>query len=289
MAKSRKREKSPSNGHGHDEVLPFPCDAFPPSVCRFVKSAAASLPCPPDFIGMVVLVLLGAAIGLRRQLEIKKNWKERPSIYGAIVASPGEKKSPGMNLAMQPFRIRQKELFADYEIELESFEQELAEWNKEKEGPMPTKPIRKQLFTTDITVESLVMLLGDNEKGIVLACDELTSWVHSLNQYKGGKGSDRQHFLSFWSGASVVVNRKTDDDPLVVDSPFLSVIGCLQPDVLGDLVDNSGREDGYVDRILFSFPDPVELKWTEKCVSDHDMQAYENVFRHLWQTGRRGS
>ena len=93
--------------------------------------------------------------------------------------------------------------------------------------------------------------------------DELTGLVASLNQYKGGKGGDKQFWLTPWSSQDYTVNRK-GKEPLRIERPFLSVIGNIPPDMLGDLADRRGREDGFIDRILFAYPDPVTVKWTDE-------------------------
>jgi len=103
-----------------------------------------------------------------------------------------------------------------------------------------------------------------------------------MNQYKGGKGADRQGWLSFWNGAAVLVNRKTRKEAIVLDNPFVGVAGCLPPDMLELLSDEQGREDGFVHRLLCAFPDPLALRWTEAVVSDATLEAYGRVFEGLW-------
>ena len=88
--------------------------------------------------------------------------------------------------------------------------------------------------------------------------DELSAWIKSFNQYKGGKGADKQFFLSAWSGEPLAVDRQ-GKDPVLVPHPFLSVVGCIPPDVLPDL-DEDNREDGFLHRLLFVYPDPVSVR-----------------------------
>ena len=104
----------------------------------------------------------------------------------------------------------------------------------------------------------------------------------SFNQYKGGKGADRQAFLSFWSGGTVIVNRKSQKNPVVLPEPFVCVVGCLPPDVLSDLSDERGREDGFIHRVLFSFPDRVEGKWVDEGIPETVLEGLNEVFEYLW-------
>lgn len=106
---------------------------------------------------------------------------------------------------------------------------------------------------SDTTVEALVGILENNPRGLLVHKDELAGWVRSMDQYKGGKGSDRQHWLSFWSGDEVVVDRKSRmGEPLIVAKPFVSLFGGIQPSMLGEL--GAGAEDGLIDRFLFAYP-----------------------------------
>jgi hypothetical protein len=122
-----------------------------------------------------------------------------------------------------------------------------------------------------------------NPRGMIILLDELTAWVNGLNQYKGGRGADREHYLSFWSGSTVKVNR-AKKYPLILSDPFLSVTGAMPPGVLNDLVDEKGRgEDGFIHRILFSYPDPTAQRWTEEAISAGAKEMYQKTFSALWE------
>jgi hypothetical protein len=68
--------------------------------------------------------------------------------------------------------------------------------------------MRPQLYTTDATLEALIQLLHQNPRGLLFVRDELTAWVLGMNQYRGGRGADRQQWLSLWNGADLIVHRK---------------------------------------------------------------------------------
>jgi Protein of unknown function (DUF3987) len=143
-----------------------------------------------------------------------------------------------------------------------------------------------QLLTVDATVEALASIISSNPRGVLMERDELTGWVLSMNQYKGGKGADRQMWLSFWNGASVVINRKGRPDPLVLSNPFVCVTGGLTPDCLDDLVDVRGREDGFLPRILLAYPDPVPLTYTHATVTAAVQGTYEDLINTLLKLGK---
>lgn len=282
-----------------DTVEQFPLEILPECIQKFIEHAAAALGCPVDLLAIPVLSLAGAAIGASCEIEVKRGWRERANLFSAIVQRPGSKKSPALKLVATPFFQRQRRLYAEYLQEKATYDEKMLQyeidfsrWKKEaekgkrtlEEKPKePKEPVFPQLFTTDATLEALAVLLEQNSHGVGYLSDEISAWVRSFNQYKSGKGTDRQAWLSFWNGAQVVVNRKSRKGPIVLENPFVWVTGCLPPDVLQELSDERGREDGFLHRVLFSFPDPMPLRWTEEEQDQAVLDAYCAVFEELWK------
>ncbi len=118
-----------------------------------------------------------------------------------------------------------------------------------------------------------------------MLCDELVGWLNGFNQYKAGKGNDRQIYLSCWSGNSFKVDRKSDNarQPKTVVDPFVSILGGIQPDMIDQLSDTKGRDDGFIHRFLFSMPaaDPVPLL-TEEDIHPSELIVWEKIVRSLY-------
>jgi hypothetical protein len=280
-----------------EPVEPFPMDVFPAPLARLIREGAEALPCPPEFIGVPMLAVLGGAIGTSRVVEVKAGWREGPRIYAAVVADPGSKKSPALDLAMKPLyqqqethkeahelaKIAHQQQLADYEVQQASWRKAVnaGEVDPSLRPTMPDEPHMPQVWTSDATIEAFAELLERNPRGLMMVRDELTGWVRAMNQYKGGKGADRQAWLSFWSGAPVIVNRKNRKSPIMLNLPFVGVVGCMPPEVLGDLADERGREDGFVHRVLFAFPEQISPRWTDAVVSEATIQGYTQVVQRL--------
>lgn len=267
-----------------DAVPLFPLEALPLPFRRLVEEVAAAMPCPPDFPATPLLVAAGAAIGDALELRLKDGWREGPNLYGAIVGDPGSKKTPAQELAVRALHRIQGKYDRAYAEELAEFERESALWDDAKKGERgakPTPPGYHHVLTTDSTTEALApMLLAS--KGILLVKDELAGWIRSMDAYRaGGKGADRQHYLSMWSRSPIKVDRKSRPAPIYVPRPVLAVVGGIQPDLLGDLADAAGREDGFVDRLLFSYPDPVPDRWTDASVKQATEIAVLKIFEAL--------
>jgi hypothetical protein len=185
-----------SQGRVLPPVSPFPVDALPKPLGDFARTIAEALPCPPDFPGAMMLPPLGSCIGRKRCIEAKPGWTEYPVLWVVAIGRSGARKSPAFEKVTSPLRNIQRKLHAQYIREKEKFAKLTPE---EREGV--EKPKLQQTHTTDTTIEALKKVLDTTPNGICYAKDELLGWVRSMNQYKGGKGDDRTHWLSIWSGS----------------------------------------------------------------------------------------
>ncbi len=267
----------------------FPTEALPKPVGRLVGESAAAIGCPPDAIGLAALVTLGSAIGNSRVLQAKKSWSESATIFAAVVADPGEKKTAAVKAATNPARKLEGRLQRKHEIALDEHARDLREYEAEKRdaakagevaGPPPRVPEAERARVNDTTVEAIIPILKENPRGVQLERDELAGWVKGMDQYKsGGKGNERQFWLSAWSNEPVSVDRKGQQGPVSVSKPFVGVVGSIQPDVLGDLAEN--REDGMLERFLFAYPKALNSLWTEDDVSEGALVGYRDLYHRL--------
>ena len=252
-------------------AAPFPLDVLPPSLAGFARGVAAALGCPADFVAVPMLVLAGAAIGASRALEVKPGWCERPCLYAAVIGRPGSAKSPALKAVAAPVYQLQHQLKVRFDAEHAAYLEARADyeaWARRRPAGVaaparPRAPRLPRVYASDATVESLAPLLEANPRGLVLIRDELTALVTGLNQYKAGRGSDRQFYLAAWAGEPSCVDRRHQEaGPLLVQHPFLAVVGGLPPDLLPCLRDRRGWADGFLDRYLFSYPAEEAAGWT---------------------------
>jgi hypothetical protein len=281
---------------GWEEPLPltvvppaaaFPVGVFPTALQRFCRQAATAVGCPVDYIALPMLAIGGGALGASRALEVKKNFVQRPLLYAAIVGPPGDAKTPALTTVARPLQEAQHRLKAAYEAVLAKYEQDLEDYKARKNDddppPKPQKPVIGRVQVDDATVEAIGPILVTNPRGVVLVKDELTGWVHSQNQYKGGKGTDRQFWLSNWAGVPATIDRKQQQGvPLIIPHPYCAVVGGIQPDLLGDLVDVRGRADGFLDRPLFAYPDAAPAPaWTWDELDEADFEPWRATVEEL--------
>lgn len=288
---------------------PFPVDVLPDPLQKTVENISISLPCPVDFVGVPLLVVAGSMFGSSRRLQVQPGWEVRSNLYVATVASPGSKKTPAMKKVIAPCYEVQKSLENQFQSLLAAWEEaaikkkaQIAAYKNELKkfyslfpdqdenhpafptdpGYLEPSPVAQDVFVTDITSEKNLQILHDSKKGVIHLVDELVSLIKSFNAYRGGKGADRQLVLSLWSGETVKVDRKSSSSSLIVEDPFYSIFGGIQPDKLSELEDFGGREDGFVHRILFSMPACEQLPSMTWQGIDHDStQAWSQVVHAL--------
>lgn len=215
----------------------FPTEAFPKSVAEFAYRLAQATNVPIGYVGTFILGVTAGAIGATLKIRLTggdEPWEEFCTLYTCVVAPKSSGKTPAFSAITRPVAREQA--------------------RRSKEEGAETQPI----FATDTTVEGLAPKLKNAPRGLLVAADELSGWVSSFNQYKAGKGADRQFWLSNWSGGSLSVLRRNPDAPhLYVPFTCVSVVGGIQPSVIGDL---RTRDDGLIERVLFTCEDPLPRK-----------------------------
>jgi hypothetical protein len=282
-----------SKASGFIHTPSFPTDALPTKCATYVKEAAASLSCAPELVGIPQIAAISGAIGFSREIRIKPGWTESASLYLAVVDESGSRKSPAAALAYKPLEKLQATLRKAYKEELRTYEADLRQHAVNKrlaakddkpEPEPPVRPVMKRCIVDDITIEALATRMEQNPRGFVSHQDELTGFLRGMDQYKsGGKGNTRQSYLKMWSNRPIYVDRKGSDEPVVVPKPYLTLQGGIQPSVLHEIAD--GRDDGFLDRFDFAYPEPGRGGYSEKTVSHTAATDYKDVIGRLWDQG----
>ncbi len=265
---------------GAGQTLPeFPVDVFPRPVQRYIEDGSVAINVPPDMIAVPFLGFAAGVIGNTRTVAVKPGWIERVNLWLAVIGDPGTGKSPANDYARGPLDDLQTEAWERHQAELREWEQEVADAKKTKGAHKepPERPVLDHYFTTDATTEALTHILSTSP-GVSVVRDELVGWVKSHDAYK--KGGDRQNYLSLWAGAPLKVDRR-GTAPLYVAHPCVPVVGGIQPDLLPDLGEEAQRRDGFVERILMSWPVARPIRWNDSAIDDSGKRGATAIFRRL--------
>ena len=226
------------------EWRPFPVDAIPQPVGRYIQAAGASIGCDPAFVALPLLSAIAGAVGTSTRIELKPDWHEPSILWTGIVGDSGTHKSPSLKAATR-FADSQdargeirafRDDMAAYDVEQQRYETELKVWQRKPSGSAPEKPVAptcKRFSIADVTIEALADRLADNPRGVLIGRDELAGWLDSFNQYKGGRGADTAAWLSIHNAGSLRVDRRGGDRKTIfVQSAAVSITGGIQPPVL---------------------------------------------------------
>lgn len=261
---------------------PFPVNVLPERLNRFVQEVADAVVCPVDFPANMVLAAIAGAIGTSRRVAVKDGWEEPPLLYLGIIGAPSSKKSPALKKIMEPFEDKQKALLKEFDKALDDYKQEFAIWESKEpkeRGAKPEEPILRRLLIGDATFEAISKLLQENPRGLILTLDELSSWVKSMDQYRKGKGGDKEKWLSLWTCTLPPLDRVSRKRPIILYNPHIPVLGTTQPDKLKYFIFED--HDGFIDRILFAFPEEVLRAWSEKTITSDSRSYYKDLIFEL--------
>lgn len=233
--------------------IQFPLDIFPEDLQKYIVHSANTLGLSTDYMGSAFIWLTSVIIGNSIKIEVKPGWQETANVWIAIVGKPGIGKTPSINQIIYPLREANVKEQKEYVKQYAKWKEYEALDKKEKQyAEEIDKPVSKQFLVGDITLEALVDLHEQNPNAIGVFKDELAGWFKDMNKYR--QGSDLEFWLSSWSGTSISLNRKTSKSAFV-DKPFIPVLGGIQPSVFEEFTTGHNKENGFVDRILISYPE----------------------------------
>lgn len=277
---------------------PYPVDALPEPLAAFVAEAAAAIGCDPSYVALPLLAATGAAIGTTRRLLLKAGHAVPPILWSVVVGESGTSKSPALRAALEHVRGHEKKLREisalarrEYESKIEAYEKDRSAWRGEKKAKAepperPTEPASQRALVTETTVEALAVKLADNERGLLLARDELAGWLNGLDRYaskSGGGGSDESFYLSAYNAEPHAVDRRTGDRrEIYVSQAALWITGSIQPGILRRALGQERRESGLLSRLLLTAPPPRPAKWSEEEVSPLTRQHLHDILDRLY-------
>jgi hypothetical protein len=228
------------------------------------------------FVGSII-------IGNSIVVEVKKGWKETANLWLALVGKAGVGKTPSINSITFPIEKLNNREIKGYIKNWEKYEHFMGLDAKDKKyAEQVKKPRKSQFIVNDITLEALVELHYENKNGIGVNKDELAGWFKDMNKYR--QGSDLEHWLSSWSGKQINMNRKTAKSAFV-QRAFIPVLGGIQPSIMDGFYTEENKSSGFIDRMLFSYPELKPMKYSENEMrqdyldwySDYIISWYENI------------
>ncbi|UIE35997.1 DUF3987 domain-containing protein [Leptodesmis sichuanensis] len=232
-----------------------------PSLMQPLQQRARLLNIPLEcFIGAILPVAASLLkVKTNLCLSAATNWYAPPILWTALVGESGTAKSPVWETAIAPLNTLQTQQDHQYEAASRDYEEALVEWekrDKEQRGKKPQKPVPRELYFQDATLEAIALAISHYpEHGTLYAVDELTQFSKGFDAYRNGRGGDRAKWLTAYDGQGLKVNRKGATRISMARSA-ISLSGGIQPEILQREMGNLQVIDGFWQRIAY-FPIPL--------------------------------
>jgi len=263
----------------------FPIDIFPLSVRKYMLLCHKSLNNSIDYMGCSLLFLTSIIIGNSFQIEIKKGWKESANIWLALIGKAGVGKTPSISSITFPLEKANNKEIKKYIKDVMAYEQYMELDKKEKELVQEVyKPKKSQFIVNDVTLEALIELHNENKNGIGVLKDELAGFFKDMNKYR--EGGDKEHWLSSWSGKQINLNRKTAKSSFV-ERAFLPILGGIQPSIMDSFYTDENKDNGFIDRMLFSYPEMQIEYYSEQEMEQDHLDWYDNYILRFYENTKK--
>jgi Protein of unknown function (DUF3987) len=228
-------------------------------LAKCIRLTAHSMRVDPNALITHFIAAAAGLIGGSSRIVIKAsaNYVLMCILRTCNVAKTGRKKSPMLDVIFQPMNQLEEELALVWEAEKQSWEASKDKDGKTKEAK-PTEPV---LRITDANVEGLINVCQENPRGVTVTQDELSAFWNGRNKTRsGGKGDDKEYYLSEFNGSYLRKTRKGEEGRAKLSRSTVSRTGSTQFSTIRDLMGNHADNDGEFARWLVCVPRYVDGK-----------------------------
>ena len=214
-----------------------------------------------------LLPVVGSLLPMGTELELNCGTEHTvyPILYTGIVAESGTGKSPAQKTILKPLFRLQAEAEEIYQAALAAWEHD-RRMAKDSDRPPPAKPQPRDYFTTDATREAVVQIQANQPNaGFVGWFDELSGLIRGQNQYRNGRGADKESLLSGRDGSAQKVDR-AGGKRLFISRSAYSITGSTQPDTLRSLMGDFSDPSGQWARFLWCFLPIQAAPYSEQAI-----------------------
>ncbi|TDF80440.1 YfjI family protein [Pseudomonas sp. H9] len=298
---------------GLARVMPWHDDLLPTALQEYVRDVAERTQCPPDFVGVALVVAISAVVGRKFSIHPKQHddWTVVPNQWGVIIGRPSAMKTPALKQALRPLDALEARERKQHDMAVEEYRtnSELLDIERKSAKSKATKligrgdrigareeltkvssdvktPVQHRYTVNDSTVEKLGELLNENPNGLLLVRDELGGWLATIQSEDGSVA--RAFYLECFDGNGSFTYDRIGRGTMFIESCCLSLIGGIQPSRIASLVNAaiSGElDDGLIQRLqLAVYPDDVrEWRLVDRWPNKTAAERVEQIIDHLDQ------
>jgi putative DNA primase/helicase len=298
---------------GLARVMPWRGELLPAALQEYVWDVAERTQCPPDFVGVALVVAVSTVVGRKFTIHPKQHddWMVVPNQWGVIIGRPSAMKTPALKQALRPLDALETRERKQHDLAVEEYRtnSELLDIERKAAKSKATKlvgsgdkvgareeltkvssdmqtPVQRRYTVNDSTVEKLGELLNENPNGLLLVRDELGGWLATIQSEDGSVA--RAFYLECFDGNGSFTYDRIGRGTIFIESCCLSLIGGIQPSRIASLVHAaiSGElDDGLIQRLqLAVYPDDVRDwclvdRWPNKAAAERVEQIIDHLDR----------
>lgn len=255
----------------------IPFDLLPDIFGAFAKNLSESMETPEALAVMTILGVISTLAAKHFFVSPKEGWHEPVNIYTLVALPPANHKSIILKYCTQPLIEWEKEQvlmqgqkikqqisehktqekiieslrFKAAKLDDISEQQKLIHQIAEKETALKDIPVLPQLFVNDVTPESLITLLHEQQGRLAIFSDE-GGLLETLSGLYSHGMANIDILLKGIDGGEVRVRRK---DKSLILNPYLSIVLAVQPAILHSLAQKQTYQgNGTLERFLYVMP-----------------------------------
>ena len=292
--------------YGEYTTSPFPVDALPTEIAKYVKAVAESTQTPVDMAGTVALAILSVAMQGKYEIQGKADWQEPLNLYTIVVAPPSDRKSAVSHMMVKPvnryetqYNLRNAARFESNQMQKrillrrqKTIEEKISKGNAEPEemeriGQEITtfrEEKKLQLYVDDVTTEKLVSILASNNgRGAILSSE---AGIFDILSGTYSKNVNIDAFLKAYSGDTIRVDRINRESESVL-KPTLTMLLMAQPEVISKVLGNrTFRGRGLTARFLYAMPESQvgKRRFHTEIVSEELYRQYEQKITNILES-----
>jgi hypothetical protein len=306
-----------------DDTHPFPVDFLYEPIRSYVIDIATALNLPSALPAIASLGTVSASLGKGLEIQAGPELIARGNIFAIPAAKSGTGKTIGTRALLKPLFGFQKELAEQWkeqnapkkqrrgvlELEIKQlqkqcaskaknaeedktlFEQQLTQKHAELDQLNEQLKLMPQLVIDDTTVEAAALALAQNNEQIFSFSSDAGKAIQNLEGRYSKQGSliEDNIYLKAHSGDCIVVNR-ISRGPVILESPCMTLLWFVQPDLLERLMRNTRLAvGGFLARCLICdtkteptfLPDSLD---DDSVIASEWKNQYDGLIRTLCMT-----
>jgi len=234
-------------------------EIFPESLATPIETVATRMNLKPECYALALITGISRFLKNGSSTMLVEEWNRyrcrTHGYFGVMIAEASQMKTPVLNaMIADPLAAMRESNKKKFEAQKKAYEVEFEQWKNSKDedkGSAPDAPVEKFAYITKATWEGIAGMVGrDPSQGILWLSDELAGFFNSANQYRSGKGSDKEDLLEAWSGNGAVIARAAGTT-VNVGALSLSIYGNIQPKVLAPFLGDGSDDNGTFARFDF--------------------------------------